>query len=156
MFPRVSDSFHVSETWNEPSTSTKFPCNIGWKEKEKENNVRWSFLAVMVLLLSLRRRFPYRVDYDGSVERQTKGLGFVNFMRRRKLELELEPIVFWRSCKQKRGLILELKIARRDGQHKHEFRLTTRDMCSPRTRPYTLSFCNSWKEGGLQHGLTPV
>uniref|UniRef100_A0A0D3AV13 Sec-independent protein translocase protein TATC, chloroplastic n=1 Tax=Brassica oleracea var. oleracea TaxID=109376 RepID=A0A0D3AV13_BRAOL len=26
-------------------------------------------------------------------------------------------------------------------------------MCSPRTRPYTLSFCNSWKEGGLRHAL---
>ncbi|CAG7894976.1 unnamed protein product [Brassica rapa] len=36
----------------------------------------------------------------------------------------------------------------------HHFRLTSPDMCSPRKRPYTMNFCNSWKEGGLRHGLT--
>ncbi|CAN7002686.1 unnamed protein product [Brassica oleracea var. botrytis] len=36
----------------------------------------------------------------------------------------------------------------------HHFRLTSPDMCSPRKRPYTMSFCNSRTEAGLRHGLT--
>ncbi|KAG2301772.1 hypothetical protein Bca4012_060005 [Brassica carinata] len=36
----------------------------------------------------------------------------------------------------------------------HHFCLYTRDMASPRKRPYTVNFCNSWKEGGLRYGLT--
>ena len=36
----------------------------------------------------------------------------------------------------------------------HHFRLTSPDNCSPRKRPYTMSFCNSRTEAGLRHGLT--
>ncbi|XP_018434665.1 sec-independent protein translocase protein TATC, chloroplastic [Raphanus sativus] len=38
----------------------------------------------------------------------------------------------------------------------HHFHLTSRDVDSPRKRPYyyTVKFCNSWKEGGLRYGAT--
>ncbi|KAG2261723.1 hypothetical protein Bca52824_068802 [Brassica carinata] len=37
----------------------------------------------------------------------------------------------------------------------HHFRLTSHKLDSPRKSPYTVSFCNSWKEGGLlRHGVT--
>ncbi|CAN7079270.1 unnamed protein product [Brassica oleracea var. botrytis] len=36
----------------------------------------------------------------------------------------------------------------------HHFRLTNLSLDSPRKPPYTVSFCNSWKEGGLRYGVT--
>lgn len=36
----------------------------------------------------------------------------------------------------------------------HHFHLTSRDVDSPRKRPYTVKFCNSWKEGRLRYGAT--
>ncbi|KAH0854998.1 hypothetical protein HID58_024514 [Brassica napus] len=36
----------------------------------------------------------------------------------------------------------------------HHFRLTNLSFDSPRKPPYTVSFCNSLKEGGLRHGVT--
>ncbi|KAF8108376.1 hypothetical protein N665_0109s0004 [Sinapis alba] len=36
----------------------------------------------------------------------------------------------------------------------HHFQLTSRNLDSPRKHPYTVSFCNSWKEGGLRYGAT--
>lgn len=71
---------------------------------------------------------------------------------------ELEPIVFWRSCK---GLIDRREedmgsTSTSSAALIHHFHLTSRDVDSPRKRPYyyTVKFCNSWKEGGLRYGAT--
>ncbi|CAA7045629.1 unnamed protein product [Microthlaspi erraticum] len=36
----------------------------------------------------------------------------------------------------------------------HHFRLTSRNLSSPKKRPYAVNFCNSWREAGLRHGVT--
>ena len=36
----------------------------------------------------------------------------------------------------------------------HHFRLTNLSFDSPRKPPYTVSFCNSLKKGGLRYGVT--
>ncbi|CAH2045958.1 unnamed protein product [Thlaspi arvense] len=36
----------------------------------------------------------------------------------------------------------------------HHFRLTSRNLGSPGKRPYTVNFCNSWRETGLRYGVT--
>lgn len=36
----------------------------------------------------------------------------------------------------------------------HHFRLTSRNLSSPKKRPYAVNFCNSWREAGLRYGVT--
>ncbi|KAJ0240532.1 Sec-independent protein translocase protein TATC [Hirschfeldia incana] len=80
-------------------------------------------------------------------------------MRQTKLDLN-QSFSEALASKQRRGLFLSIgeeamgSTSTASAALFHHFQLTSRHLDSPRKPPYAVSFCNSWKEGGLRHGVT--